>query len=38
MSVIELGTKLVQLCNEGKGLEAVEDEKIVQEEFLYLMG
>ena len=32
MSVIELGTKLVQLCNEGKGLEAVDTlygEKVV---------
>ena len=32
MSVIEIGTKLVKLCNEGKGLEAVDslyDEKVV---------
>jgi len=32
MSVIEIGKKLVDLCNAGKGLEAVEtlyDEKIV---------
>jgi len=32
MSAIEIGTRLVQLCNEGKGLEAVDslyDEKIV---------
>ena len=32
MSVIEIGKKLVDLCNNGKGLEAVEtlyDEKIV---------
>ncbi len=32
MSVIEIGTKLVALCNDGKGVEAMEtlyDEKIV---------